>query len=406
MLKKTKKVFDGGKSKKKETQVPPPAPVTTKPVEAIPAPEPVIEAAEPAPQPALAPEPVIKAAVPAPQPAPAPIPVPVPVPVPVVPQASAPAPVQPPKAKIHPPPAPAPVPVPTPPVRRSVASAPIKSAAVVTSQGAADSDKISTTVPGGIPIPEYPVARSTLPKEEHFSSETPLLFIKDLADLAPAGLFGSLLGDVRDISSYQMDEPFLQALQAEDQKKKAMRNGSVKHELQESLAQELMKHQKDKYGPKGVTCYRDFQWGETANVIHLATHAEMIDGHNSRTGSWTAQWIIQAENTPGVNEAELSGDVHMRVWCYEGCTVHMSGTQTFASTALEGDPDEELPLAKVIVMQIKEWEKEVIEALGAVFEEEMDGTLKAIRRTLPITRTRLKWDLIAQRALKTRQKKK
>jgi hypothetical protein len=61
-----------------------------------------------------------------------------------------------------------------------------------------------------------------------------------------------------------------------------------------------------------------------------------------------------------------------------------------------GDADEGDDLAKVIVlMQIREWEKEVVEYLGAVFGE--GGTLKTIEEPSLSTRTRLKWDLIAQR---------
>ena len=299
-----------------------------------------------------------------------------------------------------------------PPSSKTAAAAPVRldmaeasTASVYTSQGKADTEKASTAQPGGIPIPEQTVARSTLPKEEHFSSEEPLIFIKDIVESAPAGLLGSLLANVTDISSFQMDQPFLQALQEQDFKRKAGRNGTVKHDLQESLAQELIQHQNSKYGPKGVTCARDFQWGESANHIYLSTYAELIDGNNSRTGSWTALWIIHAENAPGVNEAEIKGEVSMRAWCYEDCTIHMDGSQSFESTSVAGDADEGLSLAKVIVMQIKEWESEAIEALQNIYGDEMDGTLKSIRRVLPITKQRLKWDIIAQKAMKDRKKK-
>lgn len=297
-----------------------------------------------------------------------------------------------------------------PPPTKAAAPAKLDSAeastpSVYTGQGKADAEKATTSQPGGIPIPEQTVDRSTLPKEEHFSSEEPLVFIKNIADSAPAGLIGSLLADVSDISSFQMDQPFLQALQDEDHKRKAGRNGTVKHELQESLARELIAHQNSKYGPKGVTCARDFQWGESANHMYLSTYCEMIDGNNSRTGSFTALWIIQSENAPGVNEAEIKGEVSMRGWSYEDCTIHMTGSQSFEPTALEGDADEGMSLAKVIVMQIKDWEAEAIDALNAVYGDEMDGTLKSIRRVLPITKQRLKWDLIVQKAMKGRTKK-
>ena len=81
----------------------------------------------------------------------------------------------------------------------------------------------------------------------------------------------------------------------------------------------------------------------------------------------------------------------------------MFAEQKFPKTAVLADADK--PLAKVIMMQIIQWESDVITALTAVYGEEMDGTLKKIRRTLPITRTRLKWDLIASRAFKGHPKK-
>lgn len=184
-----------------------------------------------------------------------------------------------------------------------------------------------------------------------------------------------------------------------------MAQGRVQHHLGSALAHEVATHHAEKYNPRNVTCYFDFQLSETnPNEMILISHAELLDGINSRTGCWTATWSIIAENKPDVNQAEISGSVKCRSWCYEEGTVHMSATQTFERTAVAGGNAEEM--AKVLMAKIKEWEKQVIDALGAVYGDEMDGTLKKIRRTLPITRTRLKWDLIAERSIKTRQKKK
>jgi len=289
--------------------------------------------------------------------------------------------------------------------RRNVVDAPIQSATVTTAQGVSEADKITTTIPGGVPGPDFQVARSTLSKEDHFRDEKPQRFIKDVAtDMAPAGLLGSLVGDLQDVSYAYLDVNFLRELQAIDQKKKGLAQGAIAHAIGDALLRELALHQKTKYGPGAVSCYRDASWGMTANEFYVTTHAESLDGGNSRTGSWTAKWKISCQNIPGVNEAEISGDVRARSWCYEDCTVHMFSSQEFAPVTLQGD--QENSIAKVLQTQIVKWEKEMMEALNAVYGEEMDGTLKAIRRILPITRTRLKWELIANRAVKKRELKR
>lgn len=146
------------------------------------------------------------------------------------------------------------------------------------------------------------------------------------------------------------------------------------------------------------------RWGLTANEFYLTTHAEHLDGHNSRTGSWTAKWKIECENMSGATSADISGTVESKCWCYEDCTAHMLASQSFETVSVQAD--EENPLARALMDQIVAWEKDVMEALNAVYGDEMDGTLKKIRRTLPITRTRLKWELIANRAIKNREKLK
>jgi len=184
-----------------------------------------------------------------------------------------------------------------------------------------------------------------------------------------------------------------------------MAQGRVQHHLGSALAREVATHHAEKYNPRNVTSYFDFMLSETnPNEMILISHAELLDGSNSRTGCWTATWSIIAENKEDVNHAEISGIVKCRSWCYAEGSVHMSATQPFERASLEGGNAEEL--AKVLMAKIKEWEKQVIDALGVVYGDEMDGTLKKIRRTLPITRTRLRWDLIAERAVKSRQKKK
>ncbi|CAB9501014.1 expressed unknown protein [Seminavis robusta] len=399
MFKKIKGAL-GGKKKKEDSHT---EEASSPPVASTPPP-----AAQPDPVPAPAPVPPPAAAappveVPVPVAPPPPAAVAPPPPAAVAPPPPTPAPApQPPKARIVPPPAPAPRPRPVPPPRRDVASAPIKSATVLTASGIADDAKYSTSVPGGIPAPDYAVARSNLPKETHFRTPEPLEYVRKLVDTAPAGLLASIVGDIQDVAYGYMDVDFLRDLQTKDQQKKGMAMGVAQHHaLGPYLAQEISNYQTQKYSPRNVTFYRNIGPGSKPSELIVNTHAELLDGNNSRTGEWSAEWTVNAESWA---QAEMSGQVQTRAWCYEDSTAHMSATQTFGPTVVAATT-QEVPLAKVIMLQIIQWEKEMLTALNAVYEDEMDATLKAIRRTLPITRTRLKWDLIAQRAVKKREMK-
>lgn len=124
-------------------------------------------------------------------------------------------------------------------------------------------------MPGGIPSPDTTVARSSLPKEDQFKDQKALQIIRDLTDHCPAGLLGSLIGDVQDISYAYMDVSFLQEIQAADQSKKGFAQAAVAHPIGEALKLELDKHQKEKYGSRGVTYYKDLRYVQYAVLVYV-----------------------------------------------------------------------------------------------------------------------------------------
>lgn len=288
--------------------------------------------------------------------------------------------------------------------KRNIATADVKAEDIVAGQGLADEQKECVVVPGGIPGPDIAVPRSELPKEDQFKDPKELDVIRNLLDQAPAGLLGSLVQDIQDLAYAYMDVTFLTEIQQNDQLKKGLAQAAVAHPIGEALRMELAGYHKDKYSTRhSVTPYQSFSWGLTANEFYVATHAECLDGTNARTGSWTAKWKVECDNNPGAVQAEISGSIECRAWCYEDGTAHLLSTQKFGPVTVQAD--EETPLGKALKNKIVEWEKELMEAITAVYGDQMDGLLKAIRRTLPITKTRLKWELIANRAVKNHVKK-
>jgi hypothetical protein len=63
--------------------------------------------------------------------------------------------------------------------------------------------------------------------------------------------------------------------------------------------------------------------------------------------------------------------------------------------------DDEPTLLQGIMKQIMTWEMDVLNLLKTMNEGGTGDHLRAIRRVLPITKTKMKWDVVAQRSVKT-----
>lgn len=74
----------------------------------------------------------------------------------------------------------------------------------------------------------------------------------------------------------------------------------------------------------------------------------------------------------------------------------MNCTQTFNPVVVQSQGS----LPTVIVLQISTWEDQLLENVKQYYGNEVDGHLKQIRRVLPITKTKMKWDHAADIALK------
>lgn len=151
---------------------------------------------------------------------------------------------------------------------------------------------------------------------------------------------------------------------------------------------------------------------EEEGVMVARTHVEHLDSMNSRTGRWSTEWKIK----PGKEtEAEVSGTATIHVHYFEnGANLQLRSSRQFdkqsASTAEEQvnsivaqmesrTMSYEEKVANAILAQISSREKELYEQF-LVMCDEIDSKLKKIRRILPITKTRFKWDAAAQKQVR------
>jgi F-actin capping protein alpha subunit len=167
-------------------------------------------------------------------------------------------------------------------------------------------------------------------------------------------------------------------------------------------------HQEETYGKKdGVTArFTVLQQQEDDTTTReggwmLRTYAEVLDTAKFRTGYWAGTWMIA--DAGDSKKVSVSGELSLHVYYYEGgSNVQMRGKReipsssvSVASSAGDADTDENEAKAKAIVEYIKSMEKSLHQDLSND-DELFLSSLPKIRRILPITKTRMKWNDAAQ----------
>ena len=196
----------------------------------------------------------------------------------------------------------------------------------------------------------------------------------------------------------------LDAIKAEQKTFQCQENGNhPNHPLAEALTAKMKQHQQNNFaGKQGVTSRVAMTGDASQLVIH--TYAEKMDHQNQLSGYWKATWIIA--NTTD-SSTDIEGRVQIHSFSAEEGNAQTKLDKNFESktvtkTALKkGD---EPTLVQAVMKQIQEWESEVLGLLQAMNEGGTGEHLKAIRRVLPITKTKMKWNVVAQRSVKTLKK--
>jgi F-actin capping protein alpha subunit len=146
----------------------------------------------------------------------------------------------------------------------------------------------------------------------------------------------------------------------------------------------------------------------TCIVLH--TYVEHLDSANCSAGSWKGYWRIQMMNEV---EATLTGYIQLHTHYAEiGNSIQTKAKRNFNTTTIS--TKEEVvnslvaklekstlsyaeKLVTKIVQQIVSNEEQYYSSLDHCFNHDMEDTVRKLRRILPITKTRFKWDSSAQR---------
>jgi len=195
--------------------------------------------------------------------------------------------------------------------------------------------------------------------------------------------------------------------QARSELKEFQNGGNTSdHPIANELHAKVEEYQKENFLSKqGVTARLALGNGENdKNQIIVHTYAEKIDISNQHAGNWKAKWTIDSVES---SSAEVSGHVVVHSYVHEEGNVQLKINKEFPpvmvgeSSLIEG---EAASLASGIVEQIMKWETIILGILASMNDDVSSDHLRSIRRVLPITKTKMNWDAVAHRSVKTLKK--
>lgn len=203
------------------------------------------------------------------------------------------------------------------------------------------------------------------------------------------------------------DDDWLTELQAEAKEFRceAIHASDIDHPIAKSLHEKIEDYQTKNFLSKpGVTARVALTQGEEHSQLRVHTYAQKIDAPNRYAASWKAIWSIRAAE---LGVAEISGKVALHSYAHESGNVQLQIQKEFPPTRVgkaSAEDGAEVTLVDGMVEQIRTWETILLGILETMNDSVSSDHLKAIRRVLPFTKTKMNWDVMAHRSVQTLKK--
>jgi len=165
-----------------------------------------------------------------------------------------------------------------------------------------------------------------------------------------------------------------------------------------------------KYTSKGLISRFTIEPADNGAMV-LRTYVEQVETSNSRRGAWSACWQIRPDEE---TEAFVSGSALIHVHYSEEANVQLRAERSFEEERTGTNVEQvnaivaqmeartlsyEAKVAKAIVKHVGECEKKLCQQMLSLCDDSY-AALKKLRRILPITKTRFKWDAAAQKQVR------
>lgn len=197
----------------------------------------------------------------------------------------------------------------------------------------------------------------------------------------------SRYNNVSDSNTY-LDPKHKTAFQYDHQKQSAVRVDSSQYKempmksLREAMAAAAETYVVEHYPDGYFNVYSDDD-----NNVYLLIEDHKYSFNNFWTGAWKSEWKI----TQGSDGFDLCGVAKVRVHYYEDGNVQLNINKENTSTIESGSVEN---VAKLALRQVTDrenaFQKEVLDTMNKM----SSASFKALRRALPVTRTKIDWDKI------------
>jgi capping protein alpha len=126
----------------------------------------------------------------------------------------------------------------------------------------------------------------------------------------------------------------------------------------------------------------------------IVVYAEKVDVKNCYSGSWCGRFHIEC-----AKDITVSGTVKVSAHVFENDNVQMTCTLHFSPQREDLSPTHE-DISKSIVSQIQRLDSQILLSMESLYDN-VSGSLKVLRKAIPVTRTKFDWNLNSQRFRKT-----
>jgi len=141
--------------------------------------------------------------------------------------------------------------------------------------------------------------------------------------------------------------------------------------------------------PNGAMSVYNMSSGSDVTItICLEDH--QFQPQNFWNGRWRSEWTVTF-NKLELGSIEMKGLLQLQVHYYEDGNVQLVSKKEFEKTVAIKDPQ---ALGEEVAKVIEVAETDYQRAIGENYQTMSDTTFKALRRQLPITRTKLDWNKI------------